>query len=136
MCFQAHYNLRVNSNGELGVAENGGKKAKKLNLYLGELKTKSPTYSEAVTPEVLAASPLSHDTVMQLILLFDVGMVSTRPLAAFAVVAAENGGQLLLGQPVGRQGDGAFLRQAPAVLHNTGNTEDSVDDRNDVQVFD
>lgn len=71
-----------------------------------------------LTTEVMGASPLSHDTVMQLFLLFDVGMISTCPLAAFAVVTAENGGQLLLGQPVGRQGNGAFLSQAPAVLHN------------------
>lgn len=63
-----------------------------------------------------APSPLPHDAVMQLVLLFDVGMVGAGPLAAFAVIAAEDGGQLLLGQPVGRQRDGAFLRQAPAVL--------------------
>ena len=68
--------------------------------------------------EITGASPLSHDTVMQLVLLFDVGMIPTGPLAAFAVVTAEDGGQLLLGHPVGRQGDGAFLSQAPAVLHN------------------
>lgn len=61
--------------------------------------------------------PLSHDTVMQLVLLFDVGMIPTGPLAAFTVVTAEDGGQLLLGHPVRRQGDGAFLSQAPAVLH-------------------
>lgn len=72
----------------------------------------------------MSASPLSHDIVMQLFLLFDVSMVSTRTLAAFAVVTAENGGQLLLGQPVGRQGNGAFLSQAPAVLHN--NTQGKV----------
>lgn len=54
---------------------------------------------------------------MQLVLLFDVGMLGAGPLAAFAVVAAEDGGQFLLGQPVGRQRDGAFFRQAPAVLH-------------------
>lgn len=63
-----------------------------------------------------APSPLPHDAVMQLVLLFDVGMVGASPLAAFAVIAAEDGGQLLLGQSVGRQRDGAFLRQAPAVL--------------------
>lgn len=68
--------------------------------------------------EVIDASPLSHDTVMQLILLFDVGMIPTGPLAAFTVVTAEDGGQLLLGHSVGGQGDGAFLSQAPAVLHN------------------
>lgn len=73
-------------------------------------------YIEAI--EVIGASPLSHDTVMQLVLLFDVGMIPTGPLATFAVVTAEDGGQLLLGHPVGRQGDGAFLSQAPAVLHN------------------
>lgn len=65
-----------------------------------------------------SVSPLPHDTVRQLFLLFDVGMISARSLAAFAVVTAENGGQLLLGHPVGGQGDGAFLGQAPAVLHN------------------
>lgn len=64
-------------------------------------------------------SPLPHDTVRQLFLLFNVGMISARSLAAFAVVTAENGGQLLLGHPVGGQGDGAFLGQAPAVLHKT-----------------
>lgn len=63
-----------------------------------------------------APSPLPHDAVMQLVLLLDVGMLGAGPLAAFAVVAAEDGGQLLLGQPVGRQRDGALLRQAPAVL--------------------
>lgn len=69
-------------------------------------------------PDAAAApSPLPHDAVMQLVLLFDVGLLGAGPLAAFAVVAAEDGGQLLLGQPVGRQRDGAFLRQAPAVLH-------------------
>lgn len=46
-------------------------------------------------------------------------MISACSLAAFAVVTAENGGQLLLGHPVGGQGDGAFLGQAPAVLHKT-----------------
>lgn len=61
-------------------------------------------------------SPLPHDAVVQLVLLLDVGMVGAGPLAAFAVVAAEDGGQLLLGQPVGGQRDGALLRQAPAVL--------------------
>ena len=68
--------------------------------------------------------PFSHDTVMQLIFLFDVGMVATGPLAAFAVVTAEDGGQLLLGNPVGWKGDGAFLCQAPTVLqsHHTGDT--------------
>lgn len=65
-----------------------------------------------------SVSPLPHDTVRQLFLLFDVGMITARSLAAFAVVTAENGGQLLLGHPVGGQGDGAFLGQAPAVLHN------------------
>lgn len=64
-------------------------------------------------------SPLPHDTVRQLFLLFNVGMISACSLAAFAVVTAENGGQLLLGHPVGGQGDGAFLGQAPAVLHKT-----------------
>lgn len=64
-----------------------------------------------------SVSPLPHETVRQLFLLFNVGMISTRSLAAFAVVTAENGGQLLLGHPVGGQGDGAFLSQAPAVLH-------------------
>lgn len=68
--------------------------------------------------------PLSHDTVMQLVLLFDVGMVPTGPLAAFTVVTAEDGGQLLLGHPVWGEGDGSFLSQAPAVLQNKeeGNT--------------
>lgn len=56
---------------------------------------------------------------MQLVLLLDVGMVAAGPLAALAVVAAEDGGQLLLGHPVGRQGDGALLSQAPTVLHET-----------------
>lgn len=71
-----------------------------------------------MTSAALAApSPLPHDAVMQLVLLFDVGMLGAGPLASFTVVAAEDGGQLLLGQPVGRQRDGAFLRQAPAVLH-------------------
>lgn len=65
-----------------------------------------------------SVSPLPHDTVRQLFLLFNVGMISARSLAAFAVVTAENGGQLLLGHPVGGQGDGAFLSQAPAVLHS------------------
>lgn len=55
---------------------------------------------------------------MQLFLLFDVGMIPTSPLAAFTVVTAEDGGQLLLGHPVGGKGDGAFLSQAPAVLHS------------------
>lgn len=45
-------------------------------------------------------------------------MIPTSPLAAFTVVTAEDGGQLLLGHPVGRQWDGAFLSQAPAVLHD------------------
>lgn len=73
-----------------------------------------------------ASSPLPHDAVMQLVLLFDVGVVGTGPLAAFAVVAAEDGGQLLLGQPVGGQRDGAFLRQASAILRaqETENTRD------------
>lgn len=65
------------------------------------------------------ASPLSHDTVMQLLLLLDVGMIPTGPLAAFAVVTAEDRGQFLLGHPVGWKGDGAFLCQAPAVLQTT-----------------
>lgn len=69
-------------------------------------------------------SPLSHDTVMQLVLLFDVGMIATRPLAAFAVVAAEYGGQLLLGHPVGWKGDGALLCQAPTVLQNMSHRKD------------
>lgn len=60
-------------------------------------------------------SPLSHDRVMQLFL-FNVCMISTGPLAALAVVAAENGGQLLFGHPCWRQGDGAFLCQSPTVL--------------------
>ena len=64
------------------------------------------------------ALPLSHDTVVQLIFLLDVGMVATGPVAPFTVVTAENGGQLLLGHSVGRQGDGALLSQTPAVLHN------------------
>lgn len=67
--------------------------------------------------EVIDASPLSYYIVMQLVLLLDVGMIPTGPLAAFAVVTAEDGGQLLLGHPVGGKGDGAFLSQAPAVLH-------------------
>lgn len=60
-------------------------------------------------------SPLSHDTVVQ-ILLFDVCMISAGPLAALAVVTAENGGQLLFGHPCWRQGNGAFLCQSPTVL--------------------
>jgi len=68
--------------------------------------------------EVTGASPLSHDTVMQLVLLFDVGMISTGSVAAFTVVTAEDGGQLLLGHPVRRKGDGTFLSQASAVLHS------------------
>lgn len=67
--------------------------------------------------EVIGTSPLSHYTVMQLVLLLDVGMIPTGPLAALAVVTAEDGGQLLLGNPVGGKGDGAFFSQAPAVLH-------------------
>lgn len=55
---------------------------------------------------------------MQLILLLDVGMIPTGPLAAFTVVAAEDGGQLLLGHPVWRKRDGAFLSQAPTILRN------------------
>lgn len=54
---------------------------------------------------------------MQLVLLFDVGMIPTGSIAAFTVVAAEDGGQLLLGHPVGGKGDGAFLCQASSVLH-------------------
>lgn len=65
-------------------------------------------------------SPLSHDTEMQLILLFDVGMVPTGTLAAFAVVTAEDGGQLLLWHPVWGEWDGALLSQAPPVLHMEG----------------
>lgn len=82
-------------------------------------------YNERVQPTRLTVhveprvSPLPHDTVRRLVLLFNVGMISACSLAAFAVVAAENGGQLLLGHPVGGQGDGAFLGQAPAVLHKT-----------------
>lgn len=88
-----------------------------LKLELVGLFCISLTRQRCVTSAALAApSPLSHDAVMQLVLLFDVGVVGAGPLAAFAVVAAEDGGQLLLGQPVGRQRDGAFLRQAPAVL--------------------
>lgn len=72
----------------------------------------------------MCALRFSHDTVMQLVLLFDVGMVATGPLAAFTVVTAEDGGQLLLGHPVGWKGDGAFLCQAPTVLqsHHTEDT--------------
>ena len=55
---------------------------------------------------------------MQLVLLLDVGMIPAGPLAAFTVVTAEDGGQLLLGHPVGGKGDGTFLSQAPTVLHN------------------
>lgn len=62
---------------------------------------------------------------MQVVLLLDVGMVSTGPLAAFAVVTAEDGGQLLLGHPVGRKRDGALLCQAPTVLQTMSHrTED------------
>lgn len=56
---------------------------------------------------------------MQLVLLLDVGMIPTGPLAAFTVVTAEDGGQLLLGYPVWWEGDGAFLGQASTVLHST-----------------
>lgn len=77
----------------------------------------SDTRQRRATSAALAApSPLPHDAVMQLVLLFDVGVIRTGPLTAFAVVAAEDGRQLLLGQSVGRQRDGALLRQAPAVL--------------------
>lgn len=75
-------------------------------------------YIDAMVTDVIGVSPFSHDTVMQLVLLFDVGMIPTGPVAAFAVVTAEDGGQLLLGHPVWRQRDGAFLSQAPAVLYN------------------
>lgn len=66
----------------------------------------------------MGASPLSHDIVMQLVLLLDVGMIPTGPLAAFTVVTTEDGGQLLLGHSVGGEGDGAFLSQASPILHN------------------
>lgn len=66
----------------------------------------------------VGASPLSHDTIMQLVLLLDVGIVPTGPLAAFTVVTTEDGGQLLLGNPIGGEGDSAFLSQAAPVLHN------------------
>lgn len=69
---------------------------------------------------------------MQLVLLFDVGMIPTGPLAAFAVVTAEDGGQLLLGHPVGRQGDGAFLSQAPAVLHKAQRNRRHLNNRNHI----
>lgn len=75
------------------------------------------TWDLKVKQHCSSTSPLSHDTVMQVFLLFDEGMISTCPLAAFAIVTAENGGQLLLGHSVRRQGDGAFLSQAPSVLH-------------------
>lgn len=63
---------------------------------------------------------------MQLVLLLDVGMIPTGPLAALTVVTAEDGGQLLLGHPVGGEGDGAFLSQAPTVLHNMSKREDDI----------
>lgn len=57
---------------------------------------------------------------MQLILLLDVGMVSAGAVAALTVVTAEGGGQLPLGHAVGGQGDGALLRQTPAILQENG----------------
>lgn len=66
------------------------------------------------------ALPLSHDTVMQLVFLLDVGMVSAGAVAALTVVTAEGGGQLPLGHAVGGQGDGALLRQTPAILQENG----------------
>lgn len=66
------------------------------------------------------ALPLSHDTVMQLVFLLDVGMVSAGAVAALTVVTAEGGGQLPLGHAVGGQGDGALLCQTTAVLQQMG----------------
>lgn len=63
---------------------------------------------------------------MQLVLLLDVGMIPIGPLAAFTVVTAEDGGQLLLGHPIGGEGDGAFLSQAPAVLHTAKRERDTL----------
>lgn len=72
------------------------------------------------TQEFFQTLPLSHDTVMQLILLLDVGMVSAGAVAALTVVTAEGGGQLPLGHAVGGQGDGALLCQTTAVLQQMG----------------
>lgn len=74
----------------------------------------------------MGTSPLSHDTVLQLVFLLDVGMIPTGPLAAFTVVTAEDGGQLLLGYPVGGKGDGALLGQAPTILHKTRERKEDV----------
>ena len=63
-------------------------------------------------------SPLSHDTVLQVVLLLDVGMVPTSSLAPLAVVAAKDGGQLLLGDAGWGEGDGALLCQTPTVLQS------------------
>lgn len=63
---------------------------------------------------------------MQLVLLFDEGMIPTGPLAAFTVVTAEDGGQLLLGHPVGGKGDGAFLSQASTILHNMAKRKEDI----------
>lgn len=75
---------------------------------------------------IVGASPLSHDTVMQLVLLLDVGMIPTGPLAPFTVVTAEDGGQLLLGHPVGGEGDGAFFSQTPTILHNMAQRKEDI----------
>lgn len=77
----------------------------------------------------VTVTTLSHDTEMQLILLFDVGMVPTGTLAAFAVVTAEDGGQLLLWHPVWGEWDGALLSQAPPVHWRGDPTAGAVTDR-------
>lgn len=81
------------------------------------------------------ASPFSHDTVMQVVLLLDVGMVPTGPLAAFAVVTAEDGGQLLLGHPVRRKRNGALLCQAPTVLQSMSHTEQRTFQQQNLQTW-
>lgn len=91
-----------------------------LLFFMSRRRTCSQT---VLSLQLRGALPFSHDTVMQILLLLDVGMIPAGPLAAFAVVTAENWSQFLLGHPVGWKRDGAFLCQAPAVLQITHQEE-------------